>query len=66
MIVKLFGGINQPPEELTCLTMLGRQKSVYRIGAKRLVEKAPVQSPSISMWEKNGHETQSAPIVEWG
>ena len=45
MIIKLFGRNEQPPEELTCLVVLGGQKSVYRIEPKCLVEKTPVQSP---------------------
>ena len=63
MIIQLFGGIEQPPEEMTCPTVLTGQKSVYRFGPKSLVEKAPVQSPSITVWHKNGTEIHSTP--EW-
>ena len=45
MIMELFGRNEQPPEKLTCIAVLGGQKSVYRIEPKCLVEKAPVQSP---------------------
>ena len=49
MIIKLRGGIEQPPEEMTCLAVLQRQKSRCRVEAKRLMEKLSVQSPSISI-----------------
>ena len=49
MIMQLFGGNEQPPEEMTGLAVLGGQKSVYRIELERLVEEAPVQSPSIAV-----------------
>jgi hypothetical protein len=42
MVIELFGRNEQPPEEITCLAVLGGQKSVYRIKFKRLVEKAPL------------------------
>jgi hypothetical protein len=61
MIIELFGGIKQLPEEMTCPTVLIRQKSVYRIEPKRLVEKPPVGSPSITVWHKNGTEIQPTP-----
>ena len=63
MIIELFGGIEQLPEEMACPAVLIRKKSVYRIEPKRLVEKAPVQSPSITVWHKNGTETQPTPWI---
>ena len=63
MIIELFGRNEQPPEEMTCLAVLGGQESVYRFEPKRLVEKSPVQSPSIAIWQKSGHKSQSTPGV---
>ena len=63
MIVKLFGRNEQPPDEITCLAVLGGQKSVYRFELKRLVEKAPLQFPSIAICHKNGNEAHSTPKV---
>jgi hypothetical protein len=63
MIIELFGRSEQPPEEMTCLAVLGGQKSVYRFEPKRLVEKAPVQSPSVAIWQQTGKKTQSTPGV---
>ena len=48
---------------MTRPAVLGRQESVYCVRAKRLVEKAPVQSPSISVGQKDGIEIQSTPGV---
>ena len=50
MIVEMLGRNEQPPEEKRPLAVLGGQESVYRFEPKRLVEKAPVQSPSIAIW----------------
>jgi len=52
MTIELFGRNEQPLEEMTCLAVLGGQKSMYRIELKCLVEKAPVQSPSIAVGQK--------------
>jgi len=52
MIMELLGRHEQPPKEMTCLAVLGGQKSMYRIELKCLVEKAPVQSPSIAVGQK--------------
>lgn len=49
MIIELFGHIEQLPEKLTCLTMLKGKKSVGRVEPKRLMEKPPMQSPSIAV-----------------
>jgi len=57
MITELFGRNEQPPEEMASLAVLGGQKSVYRIELKRLVEKAPVQAPSIAVRKKDGIES---------
>ena len=59
--IELFRGIEQSPEEITCPLVLIGQKSVYRLRPKRLVEKAPVQSPSISVWQKHRIEIHSTP-----
>ena len=63
MITELFRGIQQPPEEMACLAVLDGEKSVHCIGSKCLVEKAPVQSPTITVRQKRGIETQSTPVV---
>ena len=63
MIIELFGRNEQPPEEMTCLAVLGGQKSVDRFEPKRLVEKAPVQSPSIAISQQTGKKSQSTPGV---
>jgi hypothetical protein len=59
MVIEMFGRNEQPLEEITCLAVLGGQKSVYRFRPKRLVEKAPVQSPSIAVRQKDGIEALS-------
>lgn len=38
-----------------------RAETAYSVGPKRLVEKAPVQSPSLAVWQENGIEIQSTP-----
>ena len=61
MIIELFGGIQQLPEKMACPTVLIGKKSGYRLGPKRLMEKAPVESPTIAVRHKNGTETQTTP-----
>ena len=63
MIIELIGGAQQPPEEVTCLSVLTGKKSMYRIRAKGLVEKPPVQSPSISIWQKHSIEPEATPVM---
>ena len=63
MVMELFGGNEQPPEEMTGLAVLGGQKSVYRIELEGLVEEAPVQSPSIAVRQKDRIEALSTPGV---
>jgi len=63
MITELFRGIQQPLEEMTCFAVLGGYKSVHCIGSKCLVEKAPMQPPSIAVRQERGIIIQSTPVV---
>ena len=49
MITELLGGIEQLPEKMICLAVLIGQESGYRVKPERLMEKPPVQSPSIAI-----------------
>ena len=61
MIIEFFRHFKQPLEESTCPTVLIRQKSVYCLHPKCLMEEPPVQSPSITVRQENGIELESTP-----
>jgi hypothetical protein len=48
---------------MTCLAVLEGQKSVHRVRAEGLVEKPPVESPSISVWQKHRIETEATHVA---
>ena len=49
VLIQLFWVIEQPSEKLKCLAVINGQKSGHCVGPESLVEKPPVQSPSITV-----------------
>ena len=49
VIIEFFRRFKQPQEEMTCPTVLVRQKSGYRLETKCLMKKASVQPPLIAI-----------------
>lgn len=62
MINKHLWGIEQFPEEITCLAMLIGNKSGCFLEPKRLVENPPMQSPSIAV--RNQSRWKPSPRLE--